>query len=1428
MLADENGFLTHLRILVLGAARVGKSALVSSFIGGEGWFRTGNGGRQAQSPSSATSPPAQPSRLHAEGSSVDNPRDDSTGGETDGKESVMLGPYEPTIEDAVTIQLIMPRNPEYTAPWEEPPPPPPTLAVQGLSSSASARSGSFSGASSISPTNNNISGSISPPVISPQFEKRRPSNASLLSFFSNTAASLTGGGGSATSAAGASNRAATAAIDGYYSRPSSPATAALSPPALAASTQRIGGGPGLFAGSSSSPSSPSIRASVMSSSSAATAIASGGGGFALEGDDGSLSIADVDYVGGRRGSSSEPMDERQRQNRQQVVLTVVEVGGAPCCMPLWGSASRDADAVLLVYDVTNRKSFDVLWHLVKKVAEAQNRLPKEIPFLLVGTCVDTVGRGRVRQVPMKTAHSFAKLLGIPCMETTARASRSVRHCFRALIYLAQERAHAWYDQAVANALQGEIPVVLPTAATSPDADRGRPRRDSVASNEDGASEMKKKRQRMVLVPGLLELEGEGAYELVLNSKRAGKISALLQSEGFESNALPKVGAGGSKLVIVPATEARTSGFSEVIASALEHRSKGQHLFLSSKSPSARQHSSRPSDTQPGVMLQRSKSAGAPRYRGIQAEQGSKHAASANTSSESGARRLSVPNTGDQDPEENSRLSIPSGKSFQDSRRGSSASSGSAQSAYSGSSGSSKHSGADLYTSTSRSEVGSTLYSSRRPSDASAISVGSISTGLTTVSAPESSSRTVASASATQGERPARSRKADLKKGPMGPGAPKFGSLRYRRDIAYAAWRALGTTASDGGIPPIPFMHPPNAATSTNEGTSHDVQGQAENETTAPGPSKETKASLQIRIPPRKESILFPPGFNLSARSAGSSNSSVGDENLLMTPTPTAKVSRQWLPISETIPMQPKSAVSDSSSFPIPSTPSRAEVLDAAGASAWASAVKAWSTWSRLDESSASSSHESEEQEEEFTRRREDSDDDDIPLAHVVRDKPVLDDAGLDHAPEADTPRHEDATQKSPTTPKLPTEEGFDEHRPFQRGTSSRKRVPTPYAPRRPSKSEAKPFPDSPDQGQEAHDDETLNRRRKRMNRASLADARKSLLDMMDKLEAFRSTDTGQALKASVGPGVATGKGGDIEEGRMIYPSLRWSTAPVSPFEFGLDEPEGASLDDMSPTPQPTIPTLGAMASANSDSPLTPSPIEKFASQESSEEVRVASVSSPSSSLRTHPGERTSHGSGVSSVSLQHSKIMRALELSLAEMEINEALSSLQAKDEELSLSSSSRRSSRLTSIASDDPAESKLPATDPQATSHSHALSTTLTPAGLLGGASSSNVTRPTSATPEIKERSASVAALVQKFQQSASPPSEPQRLKAPVTEEQSKPQKASTPVPIEPVIADTSAASTEATPSDGAARLEQLRALLGNMSEDEFASTLASLLKGR
>lgn len=116
-------------------------------------------------------------------------------------------------------------------------------------------------------------------------------------------------------------------------------------------------------------------------------------------------------------------------------IKTIEVEGKIIKLQIWDTAGqerfrtitssyyRGAHGVLIVYDVTNRSSFNNIHNWLKEVDRLS---PPNIPKLLIGTKTDLV---RHREVQEKEAQALTDLLKIKLIETSARANQKVDDIF---------------------------------------------------------------------------------------------------------------------------------------------------------------------------------------------------------------------------------------------------------------------------------------------------------------------------------------------------------------------------------------------------------------------------------------------------------------------------------------------------------------------------------------------------------------------------------------------------------------------------------------------------------------------------------------------------------------------------------------------------------------------------------------------------------------------------------------------------------------------------------------------------------------------------------------------------------------------------------------------------------------------------------------
>lgn len=110
-------------------------------------------------------------------------------------------------------------------------------------------------------------------------------------------------------------------------------------------------------------------------------------------------------------------------NKHKVKLQVWDTAGQERFRSLTASYYRDADALLLIYDVTNRASFE---NIRDWLAQVREYAKEEVELTLVGNKVDL---GQQRKVRPEEGKQLAKAYNIPFIETSAKSGQNVYELF---------------------------------------------------------------------------------------------------------------------------------------------------------------------------------------------------------------------------------------------------------------------------------------------------------------------------------------------------------------------------------------------------------------------------------------------------------------------------------------------------------------------------------------------------------------------------------------------------------------------------------------------------------------------------------------------------------------------------------------------------------------------------------------------------------------------------------------------------------------------------------------------------------------------------------------------------------------------------------------------------------------------------------------
>jgi len=106
-------------------------------------------------------------------------------------------------------------------------------------------------------------------------------------------------------------------------------------------------------------------------------------------------------------------------------LFIWDTGGQERFTNIRSHYFNGARGALIVYDITNKRSFDN----VKKWYQEVKKYCEGIPIILVGNKSDLE---QVRMIPSKDGEKIAKKLGCPFFEASAKTGENVEFIFRAL------------------------------------------------------------------------------------------------------------------------------------------------------------------------------------------------------------------------------------------------------------------------------------------------------------------------------------------------------------------------------------------------------------------------------------------------------------------------------------------------------------------------------------------------------------------------------------------------------------------------------------------------------------------------------------------------------------------------------------------------------------------------------------------------------------------------------------------------------------------------------------------------------------------------------------------------------------------------------------------------------------------------------------
>jgi len=118
------------------------------------------------------------------------------------------------------------------------------------------------------------------------------------------------------------------------------------------------------------------------------------------------------------------------ENGRSFKLQVWDTGGQQRYRPVLASCYRNADGIILVFDVTSQKTFKNLGQWISEISEFTPNEGIYIPKLLIGNKSDLNVK---REIKTEVAQEFAKQNKMSYIETSALNTTNVKEAFCTLV-----------------------------------------------------------------------------------------------------------------------------------------------------------------------------------------------------------------------------------------------------------------------------------------------------------------------------------------------------------------------------------------------------------------------------------------------------------------------------------------------------------------------------------------------------------------------------------------------------------------------------------------------------------------------------------------------------------------------------------------------------------------------------------------------------------------------------------------------------------------------------------------------------------------------------------------------------------------------------------------------------------------------------------
>ena len=122
-------------------------------------------------------------------------------------------------------------------------------------------------------------------------------------------------------------------------------------------------------------------------------------------------------------------------DNEEIKIVLHDTAGQERFRSLTTNYIKKANGILLVYDITDRKSFDNIKNWMDNIHEETG---DKLPIILVGNKIDL---NKERAVLKNEGEEKAKEFGLRFYETSAKEGNNVQECFRELVELIVEKIH---------------------------------------------------------------------------------------------------------------------------------------------------------------------------------------------------------------------------------------------------------------------------------------------------------------------------------------------------------------------------------------------------------------------------------------------------------------------------------------------------------------------------------------------------------------------------------------------------------------------------------------------------------------------------------------------------------------------------------------------------------------------------------------------------------------------------------------------------------------------------------------------------------------------------------------------------------------------------------------------------------------------------